>query len=163
VVDVYLGLGANTGAPRENLREAVRRLGEVCELVAVSSLWATEPVGFLEQDWFLNAAAHVRTAWTARRLLDFLQEIERGMGRERIVRNGPRTIDVDILLWGGASIDEPGLTVPHPRMADRLFVMEPLWEIAPELVVPGLGRSVAELRAGLAGSMRIELAARMPW
>lgn len=163
MVDVYLGLGANTGAPRENLREAVRRLGDVCELVAVSSLWATEPVGFLEQDWFLNAAAHVRTEWTARRLLDFLHEIERGMGRERIVRNGPRTIDVDILLWGGASIGEPGLTVPHPRMADRLFVMEPLWELAPELVVPGLGRSVAELRAGLAGSMRIELAARMPW
>lgn len=163
MVDVYIGLGANTGAPRENLREAVRLLGQACEVVAVSSLWATEPVGFLEQDWFLNAAAHVRSAGTPRELLAFLQEIERGMGRQRIVRNGPRTIDLDILLWGGASIDEPGLRIPHPRMHERLFVMEPLWELAPELVVPGIERTVAELRASLAGSMRIELAVRMPW
>lgn len=163
MIDVHLGLGANTGDPRANLREALRLLGESCDVVAVSSLWATEPVGYLDQDWFLNAAAHVRTTRTPRELLASLQEIERGMGRERTIPNGPRPIDLDILLWGSAVIDEPGLRIPHPRMHERLFVMEPLWELAPALVVPGIERTVAELRAALTGSMRIELHARVPW
>jgi len=163
MAEVYLGLGANVGDPRANLREALRAIERECEVVAVSSLWATEPVGYLEQDWFLNAAAHLRTALGPRELLAALQGIEAAMRRERSVPNGPRTIDLDILLWNGAVIDEAGLRVPHPRMNERLFVMEPLCEIAADVVVPGAGRTVAELRAKLEGTMRIELAARAPW
>ena len=163
MAEVYLGLGANIGDPRANLRRAVEALGRECEVVAVSSLYATEPVGYLDQNWFLNAAAHVRTGRKPREMLSLLQGIEAALGRERAIPNGPRMIDLDILLWDAKRIDEPGLRIPHPRMHGRLFVMEPLWELAPDAVVPGLGQTVAELRAALQGTMAIRLEARAPW
>ena len=163
MADVFLGLGANTGDPRANLRRALQLLAPAGDMIAVSSLWTTEPVGFLEQDWFLNAAVHLRTTHTPLQLLALLQDIERALGRQRTIPNGPRTIDLDILLWDDAVIAPPPLTTPPPRMHERLFVIEPLCEIAPDIVVPLLGLTVARLRDRLAGSMRIELAARPPW
>ncbi|MEP7362624.1 MAG: 2-amino-4-hydroxy-6-hydroxymethyldihydropteridine diphosphokinase [Acidobacteriota bacterium] len=163
MADVYIGVGANVGDARASMRTALYAMSLHCDVTAVSSLYATEPVGFLAQDWFLNAAIHATTWRTPAQFLEALQGIEKRLGRQREIPNGPRTIDLDILVWDDAVIDEGGLVVPHPRMQERLFVMEPLFEIAPQLVIPGLGKTVAELRDELQGSMRVDLAARAPW
>ncbi len=163
MADVYIALGANVGDTRSNMRLALSSLKMHCDVVAVSSLYRTEPVGFLAQDWFLNAAVHARTWRSPAQLLQALQAIETRLGRQREIPNGPRTIDLDILLWDDAILHEDGLTIPHPRLHERLFVVEPLFEIAPQLTVPGLGKTVAELRESLQGSMRVEWAARPPW
>lgn len=163
MADVFIGVGANIGDARASMRMALSSLKMHCDVIAVSSLYKTEPVGFLAQDWFLNAAVHASTWRTPAQFLEALQGIEKRLGRQREIPNGPRTIDLDILLWDNAIIDEGGLVVPHPRMHERLFVMEPLFEIAPQLPIPGLGKTVAELRDSLQGSMRVELAERAPW
>ncbi|MCC6294058.1 MAG: 2-amino-4-hydroxy-6-hydroxymethyldihydropteridine diphosphokinase [Bryobacterales bacterium] len=163
LADVYLALGSNAGDPRTNLCAALTAVGRECEVAAVSSLWRTEPVGYLDQPWFLNAAALIRTARRPHEMLSFLQGIEAAMGRERVIPNGPRTIDLDILLWGDEVVHTGTLRVPHPRMRERLFVLAPLAEIAPALVVPGLDGTVEELRAAAAGTMRIEWAGAAPW
>ena len=133
------------------MRGALARLAEESgiELVAVSSIRETEPVGFVEQPRFLNAVAAIETALSPRALLDRLLEIERNLGRTRTgPRFGPRTIDLDLLVYGDEVVDEPGLSVPHPRLAERRFVLEPLAELAPELVVPARG-PLSSLLAGL--------------
>ncbi len=118
-------------------------------MVAVSSLRETDPVGFAEQPRFLNAAAALETTLAPRALLDLLLAVERELGRTRAgPRFGPRTIDLDLLLHGSAVVCEPGLTVPHPRLHERRFALEPLAELDPRLVVPGRG-PVADLLAGL--------------
>jgi 2-amino-4-hydroxy-6-hydroxymethyldihydropteridine diphosphokinase len=144
----YVGLGANLGDRRATIEQAVGLLREAgVEVLAVSSLRETDPVGFEDQPQFLNGAIAVETTLTARELLDLLLETERRLGRTRAgPRFGPRTIDLDLLVYGDAELDEPGLTVPHPRLHERRFVLEPLAEIAPGLVVPGLG-TVEELMA----------------
>jgi 2-amino-4-hydroxy-6-hydroxymethyldihydropteridine diphosphokinase len=115
-------------------------------MLAVSEIRETEPVGPVEQPAFLNAAAKLRTTLGARELLDALLEIERALGRTRDgPRWGPRTIDLDLLLYGDERLDEPGLTVPHPRLAERLFVLEPLSDLEPTLEVPGAGNLVSLL------------------
>jgi 2-amino-4-hydroxy-6-hydroxymethyldihydropteridine diphosphokinase len=133
------------------LRSALEQLAaepEV-EVVAVSTFRDTAPMGLVDQPRFLNAAAAVETSLTARRLLARLLGIERRLGRTREgPRFGPRTIDLDLLLYGGEQIDEPGLEVPHPRLHERLFALEPLADLDPDLVVPGRG-PVADLVAGL--------------
>lgn len=144
-VAVHLGAGSNIGDKAGNLREAVRRLREAGEVVAVSHFYKTAPVGFADQDWFLNAALCLKTALSPKDLLDFVLAIERDLGRVRTFRNGPRTIDLDILLWGEAAIDVPGLVIPHPRLQERLFVLAPLREIAPDARHPLSGATVEEL------------------
>jgi 2-amino-4-hydroxy-6-hydroxymethyldihydropteridine diphosphokinase len=147
----YVGLGANVGNRRENLDRAVELLGAEpgVRVFAVSSVRETDPVGYEDQPRFLNAACAVDTELGPRDLLERLLAIERALGRERTgPRFGPRTIDLDLLLYGSETIDEPGLTVPHPRLAERLFVLEPLHELAPELVLPD-GRAVRDLLRGL--------------
>jgi 2-amino-4-hydroxy-6-hydroxymethyldihydropteridine diphosphokinase len=142
VTRAYIGLGANLGDREAMLRAAVEQLAAEpgIELVAVSSLRETDPVGFTEQPRFLNAAAAVETELGARELLDRLLGIERRLGRTREgPRFGPRTIDLDLLLYGAERIDEPGLEVPHPRLHERLFALEPLLEIDPQLELPGRG------------------------
>ena len=138
----YIGLGANLGDREAALRAAVAALGasDGIEVVAVSAFRETDPVGYLDQPRFLNGAAAVETALAPRKLLDALLAVERSLGRTREgPRFGPRTIDLDLLLYGDDSLDEPGLTVPHPRLHERAFALEPLAELDPGLVIPGKG------------------------
>ena len=154
--DVYLGLGSNMGDKAAHMREAARRLESLGGIEALSSLYRTEPVGYEDQDWFLNAAVHLRTRLSPRAVLERILAMEREMGRIRTIKNGPRIIDIDLLLWGEAVIDEPGLTVPHPRIQDRLFVLAPLAEIASDLRHPVLGRRIADLREAASGQGGVE-------
>lgn len=147
----YVGLGANLGDRENTLRAVVDALGgeEGIEVVRVSTLRETEPVGVGEQPLYLNGVAALETTLTARELLDRLLAVEQRFGRVRVPgEHGPRSLDLDLLLYGDEEIDEPGLTVPHPRLHQRSFVLEPLAEIAPTLVVPGRG-TVESLLAGL--------------
>jgi 2-amino-4-hydroxy-6-hydroxymethyldihydropteridine diphosphokinase len=149
--DVYIGLGANLGDREATIRKALDLLAAEGDLdvVAVSSLRETDPVGYEDQPRFLNGAAALRTELAPRRLLERLQALERRLGRDRSgPRFGPRTIDLDLLLYGSAEIDEPGLQIPHPRLQERRFVLEPLAELDERLEVPGRG-TVRALLAGL--------------
>jgi 2-amino-4-hydroxy-6-hydroxymethyldihydropteridine diphosphokinase len=148
VTRAYVGLGSNLGDREETLRRALELLAEQVDVVAVSTLRDTDPVGVVEQPRFLNGAALVETELPPRELLGVLLGIERELGRERLERWGPRTIDLDLLLFGAEAVDEPGLTVPHPRLHERRFALEPLAELEPGLVVPGRG-PVEALLAGL--------------
>jgi 2-amino-4-hydroxy-6-hydroxymethyldihydropteridine diphosphokinase len=142
VTRAYVGLGANLGDRAAMLRAALEQLAAEpgIELVAVSAFRETDPVGVADQPRFLNAAAAVETDLGPRVLLDRLLGIERRLGRTRAgPRFGPRTIDLDLLLYGDEQVDEPGLELPHPRLHERLFALEPLAELDPELVVPGRG------------------------
>jgi 2-amino-4-hydroxy-6-hydroxymethyldihydropteridine diphosphokinase len=137
-VRAYVGLGANLGDREASIRRAAELLGAR----RLSTIRETEPWGLEDQPAFLNAAAEVDTELSARELLERLLEIERELGRTRDgPRYGPRTIDLDLLLYSGETVDEPGLTVPHPRLHERRFALEPLVELAPEIVVPGHGRA----------------------
>jgi 2-amino-4-hydroxy-6-hydroxymethyldihydropteridine diphosphokinase len=147
----YVGLGANLGDRRATIDQAVELVAaaEGVEVLAVSSLRETDPVGFEDQPRFLNGAAAVDTSLTAGELLAVLLGIERRLGRTRKgPRFGPRVIDLDLLVYGDSVLDAPGLTVPHPRLHERRFALEPLAELAPGLVVPGRG-TVEELLRGL--------------
>jgi 2-amino-4-hydroxy-6-hydroxymethyldihydropteridine diphosphokinase len=151
VTRAYVGLGANLGDRERTLREAVDALGaeEGIEVAAVSTLRETDPVGVGEQPRFLNGVAALETSLGARELLDRLLAVEQRFGRVRVPgEHGPRTLDLDLLLYGDETIDEPGLAVPHPRMHERRFVLEPLAELAPGLVVSGRG-TVESLLAGV--------------
>ena len=142
-VTAFIGLGANLDRPTEQVRAGLQALDELREtrLAAVSSLYRTAPVGYLEQPDFINAVARLETALTARTLLEALLGIEREQGRVRAFANAPRTLDLDLLLYGDTVVSEPGLTIPHPRMHERAFVMVPLAEIAPDALVPGRGHA----------------------
>ena len=147
----YVGLGANLGDRERTLRAAVDALAaeEGVDVVAVSTLRETEPVGVGEQPRFLNGAIALDTTLDARGLLARLLAVEQRLGRVRVPgEHGPRTLDLDLLLYGEEAIDEPGLAVPHPRLHERRFVLEPLAELFPGLVVPGRG-SVESLLAGV--------------
>ena len=139
----FVGIGSNLGEPERQIAAALEELAaeDGIELVAASTLRETEPVGYLDQPSFLNGAVQLETALPPRELLERLLEIESRLGRVRGQgpRFGPRTIDLDLLLYGDQTIDEPGLTVPHPRLAERRFALEPLAELAPGLEIPGLG------------------------
>jgi 2-amino-4-hydroxy-6-hydroxymethyldihydropteridine diphosphokinase len=152
VVRVYVGLGSNLGDREGTLRAALGRLRHLPEtkVLRVSTLRNTEPVGNLDQPRFLNGAAELETSLSARRFLDALLELERAFGRDRasVPAQGPRTLDLDLLLYGQEQIDEPGLEIPHPRLHERRFVLEPLVELDPALEVPGKG-SVQTLLARL--------------
>jgi len=146
---VYLSLGANLGDRESQLRSAISRLEAGGRIVAVSSFYETEPVEFVEQGWFLNCVVAMETGQTPQQLMTALLAIEREMGRQRTKKKGPRTIDIDILLFGDTILDAPGLTIPHPAMHRRRFVLEPLVEIAPEARHPVLNQTVRELLQAL--------------
>jgi 2-amino-4-hydroxy-6-hydroxymethyldihydropteridine diphosphokinase len=144
----YVGLGSNLG-DRESL---IRQAAELIGARRLSSLIETEPWGYTEQPKFLNAVAEVETPLDARGFLDHLLDVERRLGRERVGPQwGPRTIDLDLLLYDDEEIDEPGLVVPHPRLAERRFVLEPLAELVPSRKIPGSG-TVQAVLAGLQSS-----------
>ena len=154
-VRAYIGLGANLADREGTIEQAVGLLGAEpgIEVVSVSSLRETEPWGRVGQPAFVNGAVAVGSTLVPRALLGVLLDVERRLGRVRDERWGPRTIDLDLLLYGDVVLDEPGLTVPHPRLHERAFALEPLQELDPELAVPGRG-SVTDLLAALAGEGR---------
>lgn len=152
----FLALGANIGDTRKNLHAAVRLLrAGGCNVTAVSSLYLTKPVGMTDQPDFLNAVVEVKTALTPHDLLGFCRAIEHVLGRERTIHWGPRVIDVDILIYEGAVLDDTELVLPHPRMLERAFVLIPLAEIAPELrLADGLTASESAEQIDRAGVER---------
>ena len=140
----YIGIGANLGEARANVQDALARLAQLKDstLLAASSLYRTAPIDSSGDD-YINAVARIDTALAPAALLDALHGIELAHGRERPYRNAPRTLDLDILLYGSETVDQPHLHIPHPRMAQRAFVLAPLLEIAPEIAIPGLGAAAA--------------------
>jgi 2-amino-4-hydroxy-6-hydroxymethyldihydropteridine diphosphokinase len=156
-VAAYIGLGANLDDPGAQVEYAFDELARLSDtlLAARSSLYVSAPVGYDRQPDFINAVAKLETRLSPRALLAGLLEIEHRHGRQRTFRNAPRTLDLDLLLYGKSRFHEPGLTLPHPRMHERAFVLEPLIEIAPDLEIPGRG-SASAWRA-LCGGQQIHL------
>jgi 2-amino-4-hydroxy-6-hydroxymethyldihydropteridine diphosphokinase len=146
---VYFSLGSNLGDREANLREAIRHLGAIGRVLAISSFYETEPVEFTGQPWFLNCALGLETEKMPKQLLAAVLQIEQDMGRHRVQKKGPRTIDIDILLFGTSKVDTRDLKIPHPAMHERRFVLEPLAEIAPDERHPVLKRTLRELRDAL--------------
>lgn len=152
----YVGLGANIGEPRRQLTEAITAMSGLPEthLAGHSSYYRSAPVGYEDQPDFLNAVAMLETRLAPGVLLEGLQGIERRQGRERSFPDAPRTIDLDLLLFGNESISRPGLVVPHPRMHERAFVLQPLLELDPGISIPGKGKASELLSA--CSSQKIE-------
>jgi 2-amino-4-hydroxy-6-hydroxymethyldihydropteridine diphosphokinase len=149
---VYIGLGSNMGDRELLLRHALEKLEEPdIHLLRTSSLYETEPIGLQEQAWFLNLVAEFETTLFPRQLLHRAQRVERELGRKRSVVNGPRTLDIDILLYGQTVMESDELTIPHPRYAERRFVLAPLAELDPKLRDPLTGRTVTEMLNALQG------------
>ncbi|MBI3812714.1 MAG: 2-amino-4-hydroxy-6-hydroxymethyldihydropteridine diphosphokinase [Nitrospirae bacterium] len=148
---VYIGIGSNMGDRQAYCEEAVRLISGFSKtsLITVSSLYETAPLEMIDQDWFINCVAAVRTTLTPPELLRACQEVEQFLGRKRSVRYGPRTIDLDILFYDDRIVREADLTIPHPRAHERRFVLEPLAEIAPELEHPALRKTASQLLKGM--------------
>lgn len=151
----YLSLGSNLGDRAANLRTAVAELQSAGRLLGVSAFYETQPVEVPNQPWFLNCVAAIETAKSPGELLSLALHIEATMGRVRMREKGPRTIDIDIVLFGDRTIDEPGLKIPHPALLQRRFVLEPLVEIAPEARHPLTGQSAREMLAALPEGQRV--------
>jgi 2-amino-4-hydroxy-6-hydroxymethyldihydropteridine diphosphokinase len=148
---VYIALGSNIGDRAANLAEARRRMERLdIAIVRESSIYETAPWGYLEQPRFLNQVVEAATNWMPRQLISRLKQVERGMGRRQTVRNGPRNIDLDILLYGDAIVSAPGLEIPHPRMGERRFVLEPLTQLAGDLRHPRTGATIRQMLAAVA-------------
>jgi 2-amino-4-hydroxy-6-hydroxymethyldihydropteridine diphosphokinase len=155
----FIGLGSNMENPAARCMEAIQYIETIegCNVLRRSSFYRTEPVGLLDQDWFVNAVIEIRTAFSARVLMQQLQAIENKMGRQKSEKWGPRIIDLDILLYGQDIIKEDKLTIPHPEFHSRRFVLVPLEEIAPYVIHPAFGVSVAGLMDRLEDTSRVEL------
>jgi len=146
---VYLGLGSNLGDRNRSIRKAIELLSDRVHMEQVSSIYETDPVGYDHQPRFLNAVCRVRTSLEPNEVLTLVKEIESTLGRETTFRNGPRTIDIDILFHDDKVIDTTQMTVPHPRLEERPFVLVPLAELAPDLVHPISRKSITELMSGM--------------
>ncbi|SFR09105.1 2-amino-4-hydroxy-6-hydroxymethyldihydropteridine diphosphokinase [Desulfoscipio geothermicus] len=155
-VRCYIGLGSNLGDSLENIRQALRQLADTegVAVMAVAPFYRTAPVGYADQNYFINTVAEIHTILAPRQLLKRLQEIENKLGRVRVIRWGPRTVDLDILLYGNQIINEPDLEIPHSRMHQRAFVMIPLADLNPGLEVAG--EKAVTLARRLAGEQEIE-------
>lgn len=155
----YLGLGANIGDSKGNLREAVRQIAadSSCEVTAVSPLYETKPVGFEDQPDFLNAVIEVKTKLSPSDILSLCNKVEENLGRKRTIRWGPRVIDIDVLLYEDMESSDESLTIPHPRMLERAYVLAPLADIAPNMeLVGGITASEAAQRIGQMGIKKID-------
>jgi 2-amino-4-hydroxy-6-hydroxymethyldihydropteridine diphosphokinase len=156
---VYLSLGSNVGDRQAQLRDAQQRLAQLGRVIAVSTVYETEPVEFMQQPWFLNCALAIETMHTPAELMAAILRIEAEMGRRRTQKNGPRNIDIDILLFADAIMESSDLTIPHPAMHHRRFVLEPLAEIAPQALNPVLKKTICELLEALPAGQTVR---RMP-
>ncbi len=156
-VTVYLGLGSNLGRREDNLRRAIGKMRRYVRPKRASSVYETAPWGFSQQPDFLNCVLEVAATLTPHRLLTSVKSLEMEMGRQAGVRYGPRLIDVDILFYGGKTLEDPDLQIPHPRLHQRAFVLIPLSELAPELSHPTLKLTVAQLADGVAGKDGVKL------
>ncbi len=152
---VYLGLGSNLGDREANLAKALGLLTQQVTIGQVSSIYETEPVGYLEQPWFLNLVCVGETKMDPFGLLTFAKEIEPELGRVSSFPNAPRPIDIDLLLYDDQKIDTDDLTIPHPRMAQRRFVLAPMVEIAAAIIHPGNGKTIKELLTKLDDSTQV--------
>ena len=148
----YLSLGSNVGDRIANIRDCIARLDKLGKVLRTSSLYETEPMEFVSQPWFLNCAVSLETALTPHELLVGIQAIEADLGRNRVQNKGPRTIDIDILLFDDLILSEPTLQIPHPAMKRRRFVLEPLSEIAPEAFDRKSKKTAAQMLAELDGA-----------
>jgi len=153
----YLSLGSNLGRREANIASALKMLGRKARILEVSSLYETEPVGYKEQPWFLNCVCSLETDLSPQALLELAKTVERKLGREPTRRFGPRLIDIDVLFYDDLVLDSPDLVVPHPRLAERAFVLVPLKEIAPNLVHPLSGLTIEELFEGAENLERTRL------
>ena len=144
----FIGLGSNLGEPSDQLRLAISDLEQVPDtrVLASSSFYRSAPMGYLDQPDFVNAVVRIRTGLAPQQLLSELLGIERKHGRERTFCNAPRTLDLDVLLYDEIELHEPGLTIPHPQMHRRAFVLQPLLEIAPDCMIPSVGLASAAMR-----------------
>lgn len=156
VITVYLGLGANLGDRRQNLQRALDLLAPGIQVKRISSIYETEPEGFADQPRFLNAVLCGTTRLHPHDVLKTIKEIESRLGRKPAFRNAPRPIDIDILFYGDRVVDSPELCIPHPRLAERGFVLVPLAEIAPDLLHPVSGRRMADLLRDLGNIQGVE-------
>jgi 2-amino-4-hydroxy-6-hydroxymethyldihydropteridine diphosphokinase len=145
----YLSLGSNVGDRADNLKTAISGLATLGKVTAVSSFYETEPVQFTAQPWFLNCAAALDTEKMPKQLMKAILDLEQQMGRRRLQNKGPRTIDIDILLFGNSVVETKDLTIPHPAMHERRFVLEPMSEIAPDVRHPVFKLTMRELRDAL--------------
>jgi 2-amino-4-hydroxy-6-hydroxymethyldihydropteridine diphosphokinase len=155
---IYLSLGSNLGDRAGNLEQAIKGLPEAgVRVLRSSSLYETEPVDYLDQPWFLNSVVEAETSLAPARLLEALQAIEHDLGSEKLIPRGPRLIDLDVLFYGDDIIHAAGITIPHPRLAQRRFVLVPLVELAPKLRHPVLQKTAAELLAGTADESTVRI------
>ena len=141
-IKAYISAGSNIGDKEKNLRGALENLESAVLIVQVSPFFETEPVGYADQPWFLNMAVEIETRLAPHGLLQHCMKIEEAFGRTRIFPNAPRTLDLDILFYGDTIIEDTDLVIPHPRLADRKFVLEPLSRIAPDFIHPLLKKSI---------------------
>ena len=156
MAEAYIGVGTNIGNKNKNIKKAISLLEEKAKSVKISPVYETEPVGYKKQEWFLNCCAKIKTELSPLNLLRFLKSIERIMRRKKMVRFGPRIIDLDILFYNNKIINKRNLVIPHPRLHERLFVLEPLSKIAPGFVHPKLKKNILELRNKLKKRKNIE-------
>lgn len=154
---VYLGLGSNLGERAHNIEAAISHLREKVAVDAISSLYETEPVGYAAQPRFLNAVCAGTTELSPEALLALVKDIEAQMGRKPTFRYGPRLIDIDILFYDGLILETPALTIPHPRLRERAFVLVPLLELAPQLRHPVFSKTIAQMAAEVDGKEGVQL------
>jgi 2-amino-4-hydroxy-6-hydroxymethyldihydropteridine diphosphokinase len=155
--EVYIGLGSNLGDRVAYLREAVHRLGAIIQIEQVSRLYVAAPLGYVRDDAYINAVLHGKTTMTPMDLLGMLQSIEAAMGRRPGVQFGPRPIDLDILFYDSIQMETYKLTIPHPRLPQRAFVLKPLADIAPELMHPMLYYTISQLLADTEDANQVQL------
>jgi 2-amino-4-hydroxy-6-hydroxymethyldihydropteridine diphosphokinase len=142
---VFLGLGSNIGNKEEYINKALSFISELYQVKKISHLYLTEPVSTIKQDWFLNRVVEIQTDIDPKKLLFTVKSIEQKLGRTKTVKNGPRTIDIDILFYGDCVLNTKNLIIPHPSIQERLFVLQPMMDINPNLIHPVFKRSIHEL------------------